>query len=286
MYILIALIYKVQLILFLSILPHFLISSMCVNYTPTRKELLPSQFNAELKIDIDWKPETWQDYLAPFIRHNQRGEREALVGAYSIIPKQKIAPGVKRFSTMNARAETVGQLRSYAKPWREGQLCLVPMQHFFEPNYENGKAERWRIGLHDMSDFAVAGLYREWRTPQPDASQINDLQEGSMVDENGDVLSFSFTQLTINADEHHVMRRFHKPGDEKRSLVILHQDDYDAWLACRNPELARAYLQLFPAERMWAKPDPSKPSPTKNKAVARKDESPVLSLPVQGSLLD
>ena len=285
MYILIALINKAQLI-FLSIPPYFLISSMCVNYTPTRKELLPSQFNAELKIDIDWKPETWQDYLAPFIRHNQHGEREALVGAYSMIPKQRIAAGVKRFSTMNARAETVGQLRSYAKPWREGQLCLVPMQHFFEPNYESGKAERWRIGLNDASDFAVAGLYREWRDPQSGGSQMNDLQEGSVVDENGNLSSFSFTQLTINADEHGLMRRFHQPGDEKRSLVILHQDDYDAWLACRNPEQARAYLQLFPAERMWAEPQPSKPRLSKKKTLEPKNESPVDSLPIQGSLLD
>jgi putative SOS response-associated peptidase YedK len=262
---------------------------MCVNYTPTRKELLPSQFNAELKIDIDWKPEAWQDYLAPFIRHNQRGEREALVGAYSMIPKQKIAPGLKRFSTMNARAETVGQLRSYAKPWREGQLCLVPMQHFFEPNYQSGKAERWRIGLNDMNDFAVAGLYREWREwrdPHPDRSQMNDMQEASVVDENGNLLSFSFTQLTINADDHGVMRRFHKPGDEKRSLVILHQDDYDAWLACRNPEQARTYLQLFPAEQMWAEPDPTIPISSKKKIVELKNEVPTRVLPIQGSLLD
>ena len=205
---------------------------MCVNYTPTRKELIAEKFNASLNTELDWKTETWQDYAAPIIRHDQHHRREVLVGAYSMIPKMKMPLGAKRFSTMNARVETIDQLRSYAKPWNEGMRCLVPMQDFFEPCYESGKAERWRISLLNESDFAVAGLYKIW------------------PEENS--LSYSFTQLTINADQHPLMRRFHKPGDEKRSLVILHKNDYDVWLNCRSPELARSLLQLYPAELMHA----------------------------------
>lgn len=130
---------------------------------------------------------------------------------------------------MNARGETVGAKRSYAKPWREGQLCLVPMNHFYEPNWESGKHERWKIGMADGSPFAVAGLWRTWSEPDGTTAQ-------------------SFTQLTINADDHPLMRRFHKPGDEKRSLVIVPPDEWDDWLACRNPELARSFLRLYPAD--------------------------------------
>ena len=208
---------------------------MCVNYTPTRKEQL-AQFQVQAEQLDDYKTETWQDYLAPIIRHH-RGEREALLASYSMIPKSKMPLGVKRFSTMNARAETIGQLRTYAKPWREANLCLVPMQDFFEPCYESGKAERWRIGLIDKSDFAVAGLYQQWGGKEE-------------VGESEGQQSFSFTQITINADEHPLMRRFHQPGDEKRSLVIVHKRDYDDWLNCKNPEVARTFLQLYPAELM------------------------------------
>lgn len=215
---------------------------MCVNYTPTRKELIAEKFEATLNTDLDWKAETWQDYSAPFIIHNQNHRREVLVGAYSMIPKAKIPPGVKRFSTMNARAETIDQLRSYAKPWREGKRCLVPMQDFFEPCYESGKAERWRIGLLNESDFAVAGLYTIW----PDENNV----------------AYSFTQLTINADQHPLMRQFHKSGDEKRSLVILHKNDYDAWLSCSSPTLARSFLQLYPANFMRAEVIAKSPAKT------------------------
>jgi hypothetical protein len=39
--------------------------------------------------------------------------------------------------------------------------------------------------------------------------------------------------LTVNADEHPFMRNFHKPQDEKRSVVILPPDRYEYWLQSR-----------------------------------------------------
>ena len=238
---------------------------MCVNYTPTRKDQIAAKFDALDQTGIDWKSEAWQDYAAPFITHDALRRRQALLGSYSMIPKGKIAPGVKRFSTMNARAETIAELRSYAKPWREGMRCLVPMQHFFEPNYESGKAERWQIGLDDASDFAVAGIYRAWEE-----------DEGQQ--------SFSFTQITINADHHPLMKRFHQPGDEKRSLVIIAKEDFDEWLSCRNLDMARAFLQLPAAERMVAKPAPV--AVKIPKAKPRQDLETTMNAVMQGSLFD
>jgi putative SOS response-associated peptidase YedK len=54
------------------------------------------------------------------------------------------------------------------------------------------------------------------------------------------------------------MRRFHKPGDEKRALVVLPHEDLDSWLACKDVELARSFLRHYPAESMkaWAAPAP------------------------------
>lgn len=55
------------------------------------------------------------------------------------------------------------------------------------------------------------------------------------------------------------MKRFHRPGDEKRSLVIIHGSDYDEWLGCNDPERARNYLRLYPAELMAGQPAPKVP---------------------------
>ena len=59
--------------------------------------------------------------------------------------------------------------------------------------------------------------------------------------------------LTVNADGHPLMSRMHKPADEKRSVVILRPDDWEEWLTTSNIEAARAMLQLYPADEMYAK---------------------------------
>jgi len=64
------------------------------------------------------------------------------------------------------------------------------------------------------------------------------------------------SMLTINADDHPLMRRFHKPGDEKRSVVVLDDDDWDQWLEAKNERDVRAMLRLFDPELMTAKEDP------------------------------
>jgi putative SOS response-associated peptidase YedK len=214
---------------------------MCVNYLPVSRRTLVNTFQAPLASEAAWPEEAYQDYLAPLIRHDGHGRREALVASYGMVPKQHIPQGVKRFATLNARAETVGQLRSYSGAWKRGQLCLLPMEAFYEPNWETGKHIRYRIGMADHAPFAVAGLYREWQ--EADGKP-----------------SWSFTQLTVNADAHPLMKHMHRVDDEKRSLVIVPAADYDDWLACRDPEAARSFLRLFPADLMEAKPEPKEPA--------------------------
>jgi putative SOS response-associated peptidase YedK len=51
-------------------------------------------------------------------------------------------------------------------------------------------------------------------------------------------LVVSFSMLTVNADEHPVMRQFHKPGDEKRTPVIIAPDLHDAWLGAEPAKAA------------------------------------------------
>ena len=233
---------------------------MCINFRPPSPELLTAVMGAlvDLYKDWDWPSETWKDYPAPIIRATADGAREACLATYGMVPRKLIPAGVKVFDTMNARAETIGERRSFSGPWRKAQLCAVPMSCFYEPGYESGKAERFGIGMRDDSLFNVAGLWREWSLPEG----------GSAT---------SFTQLTINADDHPLMSRFHKPGDEKRSLVIIPDGELDAWLNCRDPELARSFLRAYPAESMkaWLAPAPPR---AKKAAVPKPVPAPAASL--------
>lgn len=216
---------------------------MCVNYRPTTREELQSLFGVLVPENLTWANETWQDYSAPIIRRSEEGGREVVVGSYGMVPKRHIPPHVRKFTTMNARSETVGKLRSYSSAWRRTQLCLVPMMAFFEPNWESGKHIRFRIERPDGEPFAAAGLWREW------------------TEDDGSI-THSFTQLTVNADEHDVLKRFHRIGDEKRSLAIISPEDYDSWLACDDPELARSFMRLLPSSEYACSPAPKNSSPT------------------------
>jgi putative SOS response-associated peptidase YedK len=64
--------------------------------------------------------------------------------------------------------------------------------------------------------------------------------------------------LTINADAHELMRRFHKPGDEKRSVVVVPPEHYRNWLYADERE-ARALLQPLDATQFVTTPAPRHP---------------------------
>lgn len=52
---------------------------------------------------------------------------------------------------------------------------------------------------------------------------------------SGEVVT-SFTMLTVNADGHPVMGKFHRPGDEKRSVAVLEAGQFEAWLQAESSE--------------------------------------------------
>ena len=213
---------------------------MCSNYRPvTRMDRLLTFFGVERDRD-----EVPQDVfplgLAPFIRLRRvdptqaSAERVVEDGIFGLLPHfaSEVAYGRK---TYNARSETVAKLASFKQAWRDGQRCIVPAECFFEPNWETGSAVRWRIGQAGDVPMGIAGIYATWR--HPDGREMS-----------------TFAMLTVNADVHPLMRRFHRPGEEKRMVVILHPDDYAEWLSCAVAEAPKFF-------RRWEGPLDAAPEP-------------------------
>lgn len=210
---------------------------MCTNYEPAQRDLFEAFTDFPVP-NFDYRRETYKDYVAPILRLSD-GVRSTDPATFAMVPRKRIPPGVKVFDTMNARAESVGEKRSYSGAWKKLQLCLIPCSSFYEPNYESGKPVRWRIGVTDRPAFAIAGLWRAW--------------------EDSEGVSLSFTMLTVNANDHPLMKRFHRPGDEKRSVVILRPEEYGDWLGSRSTDEARSFLNLYPADEMAAEAYPLPP---------------------------
>ena len=191
---------------------------MCTNFTPTKK----SQWVKEkLGVDLSegYPTESFPGFAAPIVVKSHQTNRVACgLAKFGLIPFWAKDDKIARY-TYNARSETAAEKPSYRTAWRQRQYGLVLVDNFYEPSYESGKAVRWKIELVSGDPFGIACLWDRWMDPA-----------------SGELVA-SFSMLTINADEHPVMGQFHKPGDEKRTPVIIVPEHHEEWLSA---EVAKA----------------------------------------------
>jgi len=193
--------------------------------------------------------------LGPFVR---AGRDDFDEGQWALTPTDSptLAPRTrdgKRLSTNNARWDSVKQRPqkwSFWRPWDRGQRCIVPVEDFDEPYYPEQDDERdgpcvWtRFRRADGDLLGVAGLWNDWKDPA-----------------TGEV-TLSYTILTQCCDSHPLLSRMHKPErdkegrrlpperQDKRTIVALERDAWDAWLH-GTPAQAAQLIQL-PAFDLYA----------------------------------
>ena len=114
---------------------------------------------------------------------------------------------------------------------------MVLVDHFYEPNYASGKAVRWKIGLQSGEPLGIACLWDRWTDPA----------SGEQV--------VSCAMLTVNADQHPVMRQFHKAGEEKRTPVVVAPDLHHQWLGA-DPVRAAELMTWSHMPTLIAQPAP------------------------------
>ncbi len=139
---------------------------------------------------------------------------------------------------VNARSETISTTHAFRDAWLQGQRCIVPMMAFFEDDWRTGKAVPTRIARVDGQPMGAAGLWAQWTGPEGEAL-------------------ISFTLLTVNANNHALLRRYQPEGSEKRMPVVLNEGSYDAWLGVRF-EKAKEFMRQYPANWLLANPVESK----------------------------
>jgi putative SOS response-associated peptidase YedK len=158
----------------------------------------------------------------------------SVVGSFGLLSGRARGRSFDKY-TCNAPAETVAEKPSFSRAWQRRQVCIVPATAFYEPCYETGKVVWWRIARADGAPMAIAGLWERmpWR-------------EG--------MSSWSFALLTVNADSHPLMRRFHKPAEKKRAVVVLDRPALDAWLNADSAQDMRALLRPCADDLLVATP--------------------------------
>jgi len=196
-----------------------------------------------LSLPAGIKMDMWPKYQGPFVRRPPERESadaavpdlEAVAGRWGLVSaftkRESLADALK-LSTFNSRTDRVTRSFTFGNAWRRGQHCIIPAECVFEPDYRtpDGKPRPARVSRADGEPMGIAGIWDAW------------------TDAKGE-RQLSYTMLTINAAEHPLMRNYHRPGDEKRTVVILPEAQYDAWLDA-PVERSMEFMQLYPAEHL------------------------------------
>ncbi|KXW56532.1 MAG: SOS response-associated peptidase family protein [Betaproteobacteria bacterium] len=201
---------------------------MCINFTPTKNK---DWTKSVLDVDLPhtYPKEVFPSYPAPIIIFDRKNERHKCgLAEFGLIPSWSKDKKIQRY-TYNARHETVKTKPSYKDSWFNRRFALCILDNFFEPSYESGKPERYCIQRIDKRPIGIASLWDTW------------------IDKETNQKIISFTMLTCNVDTHPVMKRFHRIDDEKRSPVILDEEQFNDWLTA-TPDTAINFMKcdMFP----------------------------------------
>lgn len=197
---------------------------MCVQYLTTANVAwVKSHFDLDLPVSA--AHDVFPTYPGAIVLKSHNTGRTAIgLARFGLIPSWAKDEEFGR-KTYNARSETVSEKPSYKAAWSKRHYALTLADRFYEPCYESGKAVRTGIKQANGEPMAIASIWDTWTEP-----------------ESGDLI-VSFSMLTIDASDHPAMKRFHKPEDEKRTVVPLRSDLFTEWLNA-TPETAQSLLQL------------------------------------------
>jgi len=199
---------------------------MCTRYITPEALAIERMWHVGPRQPMRWAHDMFPGYQGVFIRAAKEAAapaRELVAGQWGLIPWFAKDRKLK-FLTVNARSEELASKASYKHPWARGQRCVIPAQAFIEPCWETGKHVPWLFSRADGDPWGLAGLWNTWTDPA----------SGELVE--------SYTMLTLNADDHPLMRRMHKPDpklgpdqQDKRSVVPIEPEDVDTWLHAPLP---------------------------------------------------
>ena len=167
------------------------------------------------------------------IMRMENGATAATMVRWGLIPSFAHGrPG--KFSTINARIETLDTAPSFRRAWKRGQRCLQPASGFYEWHLDaHGRKTPYLVTLADQELFAFAGVW-DWS-----------------VRDDGGVIE-SCAHITMPANE--LMADIHNGGNHPRRMpAILRREDQETWLKGTMAQ-ARAMLAPYPADLMVAHP--------------------------------
>ncbi|WP_411686090.1 SOS response-associated peptidase [Acinetobacter pseudolwoffii] len=195
---------------------------MCSNYEfPSKSQLSLLDLHAE-QLELNMKSHVYPLAPTPIMMRGAEGF-ELDIARFGLIPFWAKELKYGRH-TYNARTETIASKPSFRHAWKNNQFALVPVDTFYEPKYIDGKPHWFGISREDGNPFTVAAIYDD------------------VLIEDEKIRSFSM--LTINSDQHLLMKQFHHPDDEKRSIIVIPEESRHDWLCCDHEQAHEFFFEM------------------------------------------
>ncbi|MCB1735684.1 MAG: SOS response-associated peptidase [Gammaproteobacteria bacterium] len=176
---------------------------MCGRYNlVTDAQALVDFFDVAMAIDPVFVPRynIAPTQFVPIVRDQGRG-RDLLNARWGLVPHWS-REGETKYSTINARAETVAEKPTYRASFRH-RRCLVPATGFYEWKAGDNGKQPYQITLAGGGLLAFAGLWDRW------------------IGQEGELFSFSIVVTAADAS---------MQGLHERMPVMLEPKDYSTWL--------------------------------------------------------
>ncbi len=180
-------------------------------------------------------------------------QRELTLMRWGLIPHWAKDASIG-YKMINARGETVAELPSFKKPFRE-RRCLVMADGFYEWERSDKKNKiPYHFVLKSREPFAFAAIWEQWKNP-----------EGELV--------LTFSLITTPANE--LMTKIHD-----RMPVILHEKDEARWLdpLLKDTDKLNELLKPYPSDLMEA-------YEVSTRVNSAKHDSPDCIKPVEGGAI-
>jgi putative SOS response-associated peptidase YedK len=161
----------------------------------------------------------------PIVRISARRDTRVLsLARWGLVPSwARDTRGAARM--INARAETIATLRSYARPFAR-RRCLIPADGWYEwVRREDGGKQPYFMTRRDGGVLALAGVWSAWTPPVRDAADGGDdvgQSVGGFPAARGPLLSFSVVTMPALGE----LAAIHD-----RMPLLLSPERWASWLA-------------------------------------------------------
>lgn len=133
--------------------------------------------------------------------------RSASLATFDLVPSWWKKPHAeKKYSSFNAKSETVSELKTFNSAWQNNQRAILPAHGFFEwPQPKQKGSAPFFITHADGGRLQLAALWSRWINPETDQPEE----------------TFCILTTTPNADM--------KTVPHHRSPVVLSENQIDIW---------------------------------------------------------